>query len=480
MLRILVLIALAGFGSAQSRPNVVLVMTDDQGIGDFSHAGHGVLETPNLDLLAASSPKVARFYVSPVCSPTRASLLTGRYNYRTRVVDTWIGRSMMEPEEVTLAEILGAAGYATGIFGKWHLGDCYPLRPIDQGFEEALVHRGGGLAQPSEPPANERRYTDAILVHNGVEVETEGYCTDVYFDAALEFIDESLEAERPFFAYVATNAPHDPFHDVPPELYAKYAGRELEPTLRGKSDKVDREARICAMVENIDQGVGRLLEHLEELGIADDTIVVFLNDNGPLWGRFTKGLRGHKTGVYEGGIRAPLFVRWPGGALARDRGPPHRGPHRPLANAAGRHRGPDPRGATARRAQPAPTAAGRRGRLATAPDLLADASRQHPPGGAPLRRGRRALEARARLRFREARPHDSLRAVRPEGGPGRGAKPGGREPASHGGAARGVRRVVRGRLEHTPRQLRATAHRRRERPGAGDGTDEAGSQVGGG
>jgi len=304
---------------ATVRPNIVLVMSDDQGLGDFSHAGHGVLETPNLDRLAAESPQVARFYVSPVCSPTRASLMTGRYNYRTRVVDTWIGRSMMEPDEVTIAEILRGAGYATGIFGKWHLGDCYPLRPIDQGFDVALVHRGGGLAQPSEPIENRRRYTDPILFENGEPVACQGYCTDVYFDAALEFIERSRAAGRPFFAYVATNAPHDPYHDVPPELYAKYAARDLAPALRGKSDEVDREARICAMVENIDQNVGRLLAHLELAGIDDDTIVVFLTDNGPVGGRYTKGLRGSKAGVYEGGIRAPLFVRWPARLAATTR-----------------------------------------------------------------------------------------------------------------------------------------------------------------
>ena len=294
------------------RPNIVLVLSDDQGLGDFSHAGHAALETPNLDRLAAECPRVERFYVSPVCSPTRASLMTGRYNYRTRVVDTWIGRSMMEPDEQTLAEVLRAAGYATGIFGKWHLGDCYPLRPMEQGFEEALVLRGGGLAQPSEPPANRGRYSDPILIHNGVETATSGYCTDVYFDAALAFVDASLERGRPFFAYVATNTPHGPYDDVPIELYEKYKARDLAAQLGADSRQLDREARICAMLENLDQNVGRLLAHLERRGLVEDTIVVFLSDNGPVPGRFSAGLRGAKAEVYEGGIRAPLFVRWPG------------------------------------------------------------------------------------------------------------------------------------------------------------------------
>ena len=159
------------------------------------------------------------FYVSPVCSPTRASLMTGRYNYRTRLVDTFKGRSMMEPEEITIAEVLGEAGYRTGIFGKWHLGDNYPMRATDQGFHESLIHLGGGLGQPSEPRENDRRYTDAILFHNNVQVQTYGYCTDVYFDAAIDFIDDAIASEEPFFAYIPTNAPHSPYHDVPEALY---------------------------------------------------------------------------------------------------------------------------------------------------------------------------------------------------------------------------------------------------------------------
>jgi len=299
-------------------PNVILVMTDDQGFGDFSGKSNPVLETKALDAFALECPKVERFYVSPVCSPTRACLMTGRYNYRTRVVDTWIGRSMMEPAEVTIAETLRAAGYHTGIFGKWHLGDCYPLRPMDQGFDESLVHRGGGIAQPSEPLENERRYTDAILVHNGELEQTKGYCTDVYFERAAAFIDASVAQQQPFFAYIATNAPHDPFHDVPQELYEKYKQLDMSKVQRGNPDgksagaKPDILARTFAMIENIDHNFGRLLKHLDKRGIADNTIVIFMTDNGPLWGRHVAGLRGYKSSVYEGGIRSPLWVRWPG------------------------------------------------------------------------------------------------------------------------------------------------------------------------
>jgi len=297
---------------APKRPNVVLVMTDDQGIGDFGCQGNPAIETPRLDAFSTQCPQFDRFYVSPVCSPTRASLMTGRYNYRTRVVDTWIGRSMMDPEEVTIAEILQDVGYRTGIFGKWHLGDCYPMRPVDQGFDESLVHRGGGLAQPSEPLTNNRRYTDPLLVRNGAVVATEGYCTDVYFDAAMRFVDEAIDREAPFFTYIATNAPHGPFHDVPEQLLKKYRGKDLRTVAVNKKPNLDRIARIFAMIENVDQNFGRLIDHLERRGVSEDTVVIFMCDNGPIAGRYVKGLRGSKSSVYDGGIRSPLWVRWPG------------------------------------------------------------------------------------------------------------------------------------------------------------------------
>ncbi|MEM7200160.1 MAG: arylsulfatase [Planctomycetota bacterium] len=326
LLVFLVLAACRAAGEARSAAaptHVVLILTDDQGYGDYGSMGNAALDTPNLDRLAARAARIERFYVNPVCSATRASLLTGRYAYRTRVVDTWRGRSMMDPDEVTLAEILRERGYRTGIFGKWHLGDNYPLRPRDQGFDECLVHRGGGLAQLSDPLENARRYTNPILVHNGVETATRGYCTDVYFDAALAFIDDAVDSGRPFFTYIAPNAPHNPLHDVPPELLAKYRSRDLSAVARDGAD-VDRVARVYAMIDNIDQNVGRLLEHLERRGLTERTLVVFLGDNGPTPGRYVAGLRGHKTSVYEGGIRTPLFLtqgeRYRDQALARSVG----------------------------------------------------------------------------------------------------------------------------------------------------------------
>ncbi|MBN1418235.1 MAG: sulfatase-like hydrolase/transferase, partial [Planctomycetes bacterium] len=166
-----------GAEARERRPNVVLVMTDDQGYGDMSCHGNDEIRTPNIDRLAAEGVEVDPFLVSPVCAPTRACLMTGRYNYRTGVVDTYIGRAMMDPREATIAEMLAAAGYRTGIFGKWHLGDNHPMRPHERGFQEALVHGGGGIGQPSDPPGN--RYFDPILRHNGKEERHLGYCTDI-------------------------------------------------------------------------------------------------------------------------------------------------------------------------------------------------------------------------------------------------------------------------------------------------------------
>jgi len=297
--------------AAEPRPNIVLIMTDDQGYGDLGITGNPVLETPHIDALARGGATMKNFYVSPVCAPTRASLMTGRSNYRTRVVDTYKGRSMMDPAEVTVAEVLRDAGYATGIFGKWHLGDNYPLRATDQGFAEALTIRGGGLGQPSDPIENNRRYTDPIVFHNNEQVQAKGYCTDVFFDGALDFIDTAQRSGRPFFAYITPNAPHVPLHDVPAALYAKYKAKDLKPVLLQPGNDADTVARIYAMVENIDENVGRLMARLSERNLLANTIVIFMCDNGPDGARFVGPMRGKKTEVHDGGIRSPFFVHWP-------------------------------------------------------------------------------------------------------------------------------------------------------------------------
>lgn len=306
--------------NAASAPNVILIMTDDQGYGDLGATGNPLIRTPNIDAMARRSASMTRFYVCPVCAPTRACLMTGRYNYRTRAIDTYIGRAMMDTEEVTVAEMLRGAGYATGIFGKWHLGDNYPLRPMDQGFEESLVHRGGGIGQPSDPPEGEGKYTDPILFHNGQTAPKKGYCTDIYFDSAMAWIESSHKAGRRFFAYIPTNAPHGPFHDVPSAEYGRYKDVNLANDqfpqksghpLSAKANQ-DKRARIYAMISNVDANVGRLFERLGKLGITDNTLVIFMVDNGPNGRRYVAGMRGMKTEVHEGGIHSPFFVHWPG------------------------------------------------------------------------------------------------------------------------------------------------------------------------
>ncbi len=310
---VLAVFAVCVTASAADRPNVIVMITDDQGYGDFGATGNRVIATPNLDAMAARSVSMNTFYVSPVCSPTRASLMTGRYNYRTRCIDTFVGRSMMEPDEVTLAEVLRGAGYATGIFGKWHLGDCYPMRAMDQGFEESLVLRGGGIGQPSDPAGAEGRYTDPVLFHNGAPVTAKGYCTDIFFDAAAEWIAKSRDAGRLFFAYIATNAPHSPYDDVPEASRARYEQADLASLSAKPGAPAPRElTAIAAMITNIDDNVGRLFARLDALGITDNTLVIFMDDNGPNTARYVGLFRGMKSDVLEGGVRSPLWMQWRG------------------------------------------------------------------------------------------------------------------------------------------------------------------------
>lgn len=298
------------------RPNVVVIMTDDQGHGDLGFHGNPKIKTPNLDRFARQSARFKSFYVSPVCSPTRSSLMTGRYNYRTGVVDTFIGRSMMHPDEVTLAQMLAAAGYRTGIFGKWHLGDHFPLRAMDRGFQEALILKGGGLVQPSDPPGG-NSYFDPILEHNGKDVKTKGYVTDVLTDAAMDFIRKNKDG--PFFVYVPFNCPHGPLQ-VPDAYLQKYKGVDLSfdafpkigHPLPGKANE-EETAKVYAMITNVDDNVGRLLALLDELMLAENTLVIFLTDNGPQQVRYNSGMLQRKGSVHEGGVRVPCFLRWPAG-----------------------------------------------------------------------------------------------------------------------------------------------------------------------
>lgn len=279
----------AAAASRSRRPNVVLIMTDDQGWGDIRAHGNDGIDTPVLDKLAADGARFERFFVSPLCAPTRASLLTGRYYLRTGTHGVTRGWENMRGEEVTIAEALKRAGYVTGCFGKWHNGAHYPYNPNGQGFDEFLGFCCGHW----------NNYFDTMLEHNGKPVETKGYISDVLTDAALAFIEK--HREKPFFCYVPYNAPHSPFQ-VPDKYFDKYKARGLD----------DKLACIYAMCENLDDNIGRILTRLDELKLSADTIVLFLTDNGPNSDRYNGGMKGRKGGVDEGGVRVPMFVRWAG------------------------------------------------------------------------------------------------------------------------------------------------------------------------
>ncbi len=286
--------------TSRRRPNVILVMTDDQGYGDLASHGDPVLQTPNLDGLRAQSTRLTNFHVCPTCTPTRAALMTGRYSIRTGVWHTILGRSIMRRDEVTMADVFAASGYRTGIFGKWHLGDNYPYRPQDRGFGETLVHGGGGVGQTPDYWGND--YFDDVYLHNGKPQQCTGYCTDVFFRSALQFIEANKD--RPFFCYLPTNAAHGPYHVA--EKYAK--------PYRDKGVKGQR-ANFFGMIANIDENMGRLVRRLDELSLAEHTILVFMTDNGSSAGGHNAGMRGKKGSPYDGGHRVPCFIRWPDGKI---------------------------------------------------------------------------------------------------------------------------------------------------------------------
>jgi arylsulfatase len=302
----------------QERPNVILIITDDQGHGDLGYHGNHHIHTPVLDSLASKSIRLTNFYVSPVCAPTRSSLMTGRYSLRTGVRDTYNGGAVMSTEEITLAEMLRSAGYRTGIFGKWHLGDSYPSRPIDQGFDESVVHLSGGMGQVGDFTTwfrGDSSYFDPVLWHNGEMKPYQGYCTDIFAAEAIRFI-EAQHDDQPFFCYLSFNAPHTPLQ-VPDKYYRIYEG--IDPSegfgdvpMPAMSEKDKEDARkVYAMVTNIDDNIGRLQLKLDELGLTDNTILVFLTDNGPQQRRYVSGMRGRKSHVYRGGVRVPFFFSYP-------------------------------------------------------------------------------------------------------------------------------------------------------------------------
>lgn len=300
-------------------PNVVLIMTDDQGFGDLGFNGNPHIKTPVLDKFAQESIRFNNFYVSPVCAPTRSSLMTGRYSLRTGVRDTYNGGAIMSTTEITIAELLKGANYKTGIFGKWHLGDNYPSRPMDQGFDESVIHLSGGMGQVGDFTTwfkGDRSYFDPVLWHNGVQQSYNGYCSDIFAEQAINFIEQNKKA--PFFCYLSFNAPHTPLQ-VPEQYYEMYknidpaAGFETDNRpFAPMSEKNKEDARrVYAMVSNVDHNIGKLLQKLEDLKLVEDTLVIFMTDNGPQQVRYVAGMKGRKGTVYRGGVRVPFYMRYP-------------------------------------------------------------------------------------------------------------------------------------------------------------------------
>jgi len=289
-----------GDAGEERKPNLVVILTDDQGWGDLSCTGNTNLETPNVDSLCRDGVTLDRFYVCPVCAPTRAELLTGRYHSRSGVRGVTMGAERMDLDETTIGEVFHAAGYATGAFGKWHNGTQYPYHPNGRGFQEFYGFCSGHWGQ----------YFDPILEHNGEITRGKGFIIDDLTDHALDFIGKNKE--HPFLCYVPYNSPHSPFQ-VPDRFYDKFREKKLK-MLHRDPDKEDIETTkaALAMCENIDWNVGRILEKLEELDLSQDTIVVYFSDNGPNSWRWNGGMRGRKGSTDEGGVRAPCFIRWPG------------------------------------------------------------------------------------------------------------------------------------------------------------------------
>ena len=300
-----------------SRPNIILVMTDDQGMGDLSCLGNPVLKTPNIDKFYEKSTRFTNFHVSPTCAPTRSAIMSGRHEFRNEVTHTIKERELMALSTTTMPEIWQSAGYETGIFGKWHLGDADEYQPYNRGFNEVFIHGAGGIGQSYEgscadfPPnqIKEGKYFDNVILHNDKIVQTKGFCTDVFFQAALGWIKKQHNSKTPFLAYVSTNAPHGPM--LAPE---KNKNRFLD---LGYDENT---AGRYGMIENIDENFGLLVKKLDEWDAWDNTLVIFMTDNGQA-GRqgtlngekvkmYTVGFKTGKGSPYEGGTHVPAFWRW--------------------------------------------------------------------------------------------------------------------------------------------------------------------------
>ncbi|SMP51779.1 arylsulfatase [Neorhodopirellula lusitana] len=292
-----------------SRPNIVLVMTDDQGYYDMGCHGHPYLKTPNLDRLYEQSTRFTDFHASPTCAPTRAAMMSGRAPFKNGVTHTILERDRMTLDTTTIAQVLKAAGYTTGIFGKWHLGDEDAYQPHNRGFDETFIHGAGGIGQNfagTQSDAPGTSYFNPIIKHNNHFVQTEGYCTDVFFQQALGWIQAKKEAEQPFFAYVTTNAPHGPYH-----VDKRYSDMYQEHA-EGKGKKGSNTAAFYGMITNIDENMGVLMQKLDDWKLSDNTLLIFMTDNGSAAGDYAPNTNGKKGSPHEGGSHVPLFMRLPG------------------------------------------------------------------------------------------------------------------------------------------------------------------------
>lgn len=291
---------------AGKRPNILFLLTDDQGFGDISAHGNPVLKTPQLDKLRSEGVRFTDFHVSPTCSPTRSALMTGRHEFKNGVTHTILERERLTLNATTIAQVLQASGYSTGIFGKWHLGDEAQYQPNRRGFDEVFIHGCGGVGQTypgsgGDAPGN--KYFDPTILHNGKFERTKGYCADLYYEQATKWIDSQRNGQKPFFAYIPSNTPHAPYI-ARPEDKAMYEGKDLPPETES----------FFGMLHNIDRNVGKILAKLDEWGIAKNTLVIFMNDNGGTAGVkvFNAGMRGSKGSAWIGGTHASSFWRWPG------------------------------------------------------------------------------------------------------------------------------------------------------------------------
>ncbi len=302
----LLLFFVAGL-EARQQPNVIIVITDDQGYGDLGCNGNPYIQTPSLDHFSHESVSFSNFHVSTTCAPTRGALMSGRHTNRVNTYHTIAGRSLLFEDEVILPQVLAMNGYTCGMFGKWHLGDNYPFRPEDRGFHEVVRHGGGGISQLPDYWGND--YFDDSYWHNGRPQQYEGYCTDVFFGEAMRFIEENRGG--PFFCYLSTNAPHGPLN-VPEKYIELYRGMDEVP---------ERQKRFYGMITNIDDNFKKLREHLDILGVMHNTILIFMTDNGTAEGHivYNSDMRGNKGSEYEGGHRVPLMISWPDGGLTGGR-----------------------------------------------------------------------------------------------------------------------------------------------------------------